>query len=99
EGMKNGYFCRRPDGEIALAPVWPQDCGFPDFTHPDVREWWARLNKDFISEYGIGGIWIDMNEPAVFEVDRRTFPEDIRHYYDGHPCSHKKAHNVYGMQM
>lgn len=99
EGMEKGYFCRRPDGEIALAPVWPQDCGFPDFTHPDVREWWARLNKDFITDYGIGGIWIDMNEPAVFEVDRRTLPEDIRHDYDGHPCSHKKAHNVYGMQM
>ena len=40
-----------------------------------------------------------MNEPALFEVADKTFPLDVRHDYDGHPCSHRKAHNVYGMQM
>nr|WP_257091664.1 TIM-barrel domain-containing protein [Sphingobacterium sp. E70] len=38
-----------------------------------------------------------MNEPAVF--GRGTFPDDVRHQYDGHRGSHRKAHNVYGMQM
>ncbi|PTB92540.1 glycosyl hydrolase, partial [Marinobacter sp. B9-2] len=41
----------------------------------------------------------DMNEPAVMEVPTKTFPLDVRHDYDGHPCSHRKAHNVYGTQM
>jgi alpha-glucosidase len=38
-----------------------------------------------------------MNEPAVFGAG--TFPDDVRHQYDGHRGSHRKAHNVYGMQM
>jgi alpha-glucosidase len=32
-------------------------------------------------------------------VPNKTFPDDVRHDYDGNPCSHRKAHNVYGMQM
>jgi alpha-glucosidase len=39
-----------------------------------------------------------MNEPAVMEVPN-TFPMDVRHDYDGNPCSHRKAHNIYGTQM
>ena len=99
EGLENNYFCKRPDGETVIAPVWPSKCVFPDFTHPDVRKWWANLYKPLMKDLEMGGIWNDMNEPAVFEVQRKTFPDDIRHHYDGHPCSHKKAHNIYGMQM
>ncbi|NNC84118.1 MAG: DUF5110 domain-containing protein, partial [Flavobacteriales bacterium] len=50
-------------------------------------------------DIGVRGVWNDMNEPAVFKVESKTFPPDVRHHYDGHPCSHRKAHNVYGMQM
>lgn len=99
EGMENDYFCKRPDGEIVIAPVWPPKCTFPDFTDPKVRNWWSDLYEPLVSDLNMGGIWNDMNEPAVFEVKRKTFPNDIRHDYDGHPCSHKKAHNIYGMQM
>src|SRR3546814_9426161 len=38
-----------------------------------------------------------MNEPAVFGGS--VFPNDVRHNFDGHRGSHRKAHNVYGMQM
>src|SRR5690606_184819 len=38
-----------------------------------------------------------MNEPAVF--GRGTFPDDVRHYFEGLRGSHRKAHNIYGMQM
>ena len=97
EGMDRNYFCRRQDGALMKGSVWPGLCHFPDFTRPDVREWWATLFKDLIGEVGVRGIWNDMNEPAVFEEG--TFPHDVRHDYDGHPCSHRKAHNIYGMQM
>jgi len=40
-----------------------------------------------------------MNEPAVMDVPGKTFPYDVRHDYDGNPCSHRKAHNIYGTQM
>ena len=98
EGVANRYFCRRADGPLMQGKVWPGLCHFPDFTHPRVREWWAGRTREFMA-YGIRGIWTDMNEPVVFEVEGGTFPIDTRHEYDGYPCSHRKAHNVYGMQM
>lgn len=96
EGLENNYFCKRSEGPLFRGSVWPGLCHFPDYTNPKVREWWAELFKGLI-EAGVKGVWNDMNEPAVFETG--TFPLDVRHDYDGHPCSHRKAHNVYGMQM
>ena len=96
EGVGKGYFCRRGDGPMMKGSVWPGPCHFPDFTDSKVRDWWAEMVGEFMKT-GVHGIWNDMNEPAVFEIG--TFPTDTRHDYDGHPCSHRKAHNVYGMQM
>ncbi|MDZ7694905.1 MAG: glycoside hydrolase family 31 protein [Balneolaceae bacterium] len=98
-GKKQDVFCKRPDGDLMIGPVWPPRTVFPDYTNPRVRDWWAELYEDFMSGLKISGIWNDMNEPAVFDVLSKTFPNDIRHNYEGHPCSHRKAHNIYGMQM
>jgi len=99
EGLKNDYFCKRADGAYMKGKVWPGECYFPDFTKPEVRDWWSGLFQELIEDIGIKGVWIDMNEPAVMEVPNKTFPNDVRHDYDGNPCSHRKAHNIYGMQM
>ncbi|WP_026839404.1 glycoside hydrolase family 31 protein [Gillisia sp. JM1] len=99
EGLENDYFCRRADGPYMKGKVWPGECYFPDFTNPKVRDWWAGLFKELIEDIGVKGVWNDMNEPAIMEVPNKTFPDDVRHDYDGNPCSHRKAHNVYGMQM
>ena len=99
QGVENDYFCKRADGPYMIGKVWPGECCFPDYTKPEVREWWSDLFKELISEIGVKGVWNDMNEPAVMEVPTKTFPDDVRHDYDGHPCSHRKAHNVYGTQM
>jgi len=99
EGLEKDYFCKRADGPYMKGKVWPGECYFPDFTNPEVREWWSNLFKELIEEIGVKGVWNDMNEPAVMEVPNKTFPNDVRHDYDGNPCSHRKAHNVYGMQM
>ena len=95
-GIDKKVYCRRADGPYMEASVWPGPCYFPDFTHPRTREWWIDLFEEFMKS-GVHGIWNDMNEPAVSEIG--TFPMDTRHNYDGHYCSHAKAHNVYGMQM
>ncbi|MFN3639314.1 MAG: glycoside hydrolase family 31 protein [Flavobacterium sp.] len=94
EALEKDYFCKRADG-----PYMKGKCNFPDYTNPEVREWWAGLYKELISDIGVKGVWNDMNEPAVMEVPTKTFPLDVRHDYDGHPCSHRKAHNIYGTQM
>ncbi|MBC7448124.1 MAG: DUF4968 domain-containing protein, partial [Hymenobacteraceae bacterium] len=96
QGLAHDLFCRRPDGPLLLGTVWPGLCCFPDYTNPKARAWWTTLFPSLI-DAGVAGVWNDMNEPAVFETG--TFPSDVRHDYDGHPCSHRKAHNIYGMQM
>ncbi len=96
EGVENNYFCKRMDGDRFKGSVWPGPCHFPDFTNPKVRNWWSNLFEGLMND-GISGIWNDMNEPAVFETG--SFPRDIRHDYDGHSSSHRKAHNVYGSLM
>ncbi|MCB0589481.1 MAG: hypothetical protein KDD06_29625, partial [Phaeodactylibacter sp.] len=99
KGMEKEAFARRSSGELMRGPVWPPDCVFPDFTRPDVREWWGGLYKGLYLEDGVSGFWNDMNEPAVFKVEGATCPDNVLHHYDGHPCDHRKAHNVYGQQM
>ncbi len=99
EAMEKDFFCKRADGPYMRGKVWPGECYFPDFTNPEVREWWSGLFKEIIDEIGVKGVWNDMNEPAVMEVPGKTFPGDVRHNYDGNPCSHRKAHNIYGTQM
>ncbi len=96
EGKEKRYFCRRSDDYFMEGHVWPGRCQFPDFTNPEVREWWGGLYKELV-DFGVAGVWNDMNEPAVFGSG--TFPDDVRHQYDGYRGSHRKAHNIYGMQM
>lgn len=96
-GFERNIFCRRHDGALLEGDVWPGACTFPDFTAPATRQWWAGLFHRQIAEYGVRGIWTDMNEPAIFPD--RTFPDDTRHAFDGYACSHLKAHNIYGQCM
>lgn len=96
-GIEHNIYCRRQDGALLEAEVWPGLCHFPDFTSPKARLWWADQLEHQVAELGVRGIWVDMNEPAVFPD--RTFPLDTRHDFDGHPCSHAKAHNIYGQCM
>lgn len=96
EGKDNNYFCRRGDDYFMEGYVWPGLCRFPDFTNPKVRKWWGGLFQGLVDD-GVAGVWNDMNEPAVF--GKGTFPNDVRHNFDGQRGSHRKAHNVYGMQM
>ena len=96
EGKDNDYFCRRGDDYFMEGYVWPGLCRFPDFTNPKVRDWWGGLFEGLVND-GVAGVWNDMNEPAVF--GKGTFPNDVRHNFDGQRGSHRKAHNIYGMQM
>lgn len=98
-GSDINAWCRRTDGTYMRGPVWPPECVFPDYTDPKVRDWWANLYQDLLQRDGVDGVWNDMNEPAVFEVKALTFPQDVRHHYEGYGSDHKKAHNIYGMQM
>lgn len=90
-----------PRGVPYEGSVWPGNCVFPDFTIGRVRAWWGGLYGQFLS-LGIDGIWNDMNEPAVFNVDGHTMPVTNVHRADpdlGGTGTHARFHNAYGMLM
>jgi alpha-glucosidase len=95
EGVKNDYFIKYPTGQPYIGSVWPGRCNFPDFTRPEVREWWGKSFTRLI-EPGVEGFWNDMNEPAVWG---QHVPDLVQAGYDGSETTMRQAHNVYGMQM
>ena len=59
---------RRASGEIYISRGWPGFSGIPDFFNRKTREWWSSRIEKWAREYGIDGIWLDMNEPTVFNI-------------------------------
>ncbi len=109
DGRRENVFVKNPDGSEMNRDVWPKASAFPDFTDPRAREWFGAQFKQHIEE-DIAGFWTDMNEPGVFQTERtekpeiahhpdKTFPYDTPHAGDGLPGTHRRYHNVYGMQM
>jgi len=109
DGQRTGIFVKNPDGSELHRDVWPGAAAFPDFTDLKARSWWGMQFKGDIVD-GVAGFWNDMNEPGVFMNDKtekpeilhhpaKTFPLDTPHAGDGLPGTHRRYHNVYGMQM
>lgn len=109
DGKRQNIFVKNRDGSEFNASVWAGNSAFPDFTNPRAREWFGDQYKDQIAE-GVAGFWNDMNEPATFLNDKsekpsiyhhpgKTFPVDTPQIGDGLPDTHRRYHNVYGMQM
>jgi len=100
-GTQLDVWVRTRLGEPYRGTVWPGTCVFPDFTSASVRGWWAGWVGGFLA-HGLDGLWNDMNEPAIFNVESKTMPLDNRHRADpelGGPGPHARYHNVYGMLM
>ncbi|WP_245578777.1 glycoside hydrolase family 31 protein [Algoriphagus vanfongensis] len=95
EGKSSGLFVPYPDGEEYQAQVWPGWCALPDFTQEKTREWWSEKMK-FYTDAGVDGFWTDMNEPASWG---QCTPNLLEFDWEGDKASHRKARNVYGMQM
>ncbi|KOF56563.1 alpha-glucosidase [Clostridium sp. DMHC 10] len=95
EGIKNNYFATDKDGVPYVNEVWPGESLYPDFPNSKVRNWWAD-NQKIMIDYGVAGIWNDMNEPASF---KGPLPDDVMFDNDGTKVSHKEIHNVYGHYM
>lgn len=98
EARERGLCCRRPDrDEPVVAPVWPGDAVFPDFTDPAARRWWGAQYAALIDR-GAAGVWHDMNEPAAFAAwGEPTLPDATRHALEGRGGDHREAHNVYAL--
>ncbi|MFD1177049.1 TIM-barrel domain-containing protein [Paenibacillus puldeungensis] len=98
QGVDQGYFCEKPDGEPFVGNVWPGASVFPDFTDEAVRQWWGALHRFYV-DHGITGVWNDMNEPSVFNSATKTMDADVLHQNGGNVKTHEDIHNLYGMLM
>ena len=109
DGKAANIFVKNPDGSDLVRRVWPGDCVFPDFTLPKARDWFGKQYKSDLDD-GVAGFWNDMNEPGVFLTEQtekpeilhhpaKTFPLDTPHAGDGLRDTHRRFHNIYGMQM
>lgn len=98
EGVEQGYFCRKLEGDLFVGSVWPGPSAFTDFTDDRAARWWGNLHRFYIDS-GIKGIWNDMNEPSVFDTASKTMDQDVVHANNGDPKTHGEWHNLYGMLM
>lgn len=98
QGIQAGRFCQTPDGDNYVGDVWPGPSVFPDFTDKDTRVWWGALHQFYV-DFGISGIWNDMNEPSVFNSPTKTMDANVIHRNEGDPKTHGELHNIYGMLM
>jgi len=70
EGVKLDYFCKDTNNKLFKGYVWPGACYFTNFLNSDARKWFGSKFKN-ITDYGIDGFWIDMNEPAIFFIKKK----------------------------
>lgn len=95
EGLQKGYFCKDKNDLVYVNEVWPGDSVFPDFGAPEVRGWWAGLQR-FLTDRGVSGVWNDMNEPASF---RGPLPDDVQMHDEERLTTHAEMHNCFGHNM
>lgn len=67
EGLR--YFLTTENKELYLVRGWPGLSALPDFLNKKAREWWAKLVEEYVREYDVDGLWIDMNEPTNMDGD------------------------------
>ena len=92
DALRNRLVCLDAQGRPYVGQVWPGRTVFPDFTLPEARAWWGRLNAEHVRS-GIAGIWNDMNEPATGDV-----PAEGMLFGNGR-FPHARFHNEYALLM
>jgi alpha-glucosidase len=105
EGVADGHFIGGQDGTLFSGYVWPGEALFPDFCRPETRRWWGDQHQGLL-DAGIGGIWCDMNEPAIVDrpfpvrgVRNKSIPLATRLGGPAEPALEAETHNLYGHLM
>jgi alpha-glucosidase len=96
EKFKEGLGCyvKTENEEIYVETLWPGKCVFPDFLNESAVNKWKKWVSNWIKEYSIDGVWLDMNEPSIFSQSK-TFSEDVVHLMGEKKIRHSVAHNAY----
>ena len=82
EGVKNGYFVKRPNGDVWQWDMWQPAMAIVDFTNPLARIWFSSKLEQLL-DMGVDCFKTDFGE---------RIPTDVV-YYDG--SDPQKMHNYY----
>lgn len=82
EGAKNGYFIKRPNGNVWQWDMWQPGMAIVDFTNPAACEWYASKLERLL-DMGVDCFKTDFGE---------RIPTDVVYYNGANP---KKMHNYY----
>ncbi|XP_008060643.1 neutral alpha-glucosidase AB isoform X2 [Carlito syrichta] len=99
EELRNlGLYVKTRDGSDYEGWCWPGSAGYPDFTNPATRAWWANMFSYDNYEGSAPNlyVWNDMNEPSVFNGPEVTMLKDAQHYGG---WEHRDVHNIYGLYV
>ncbi|XP_062380384.1 neutral alpha-glucosidase AB isoform X2 [Sardina pilchardus] len=91
------YYIKNKDGGDYEGWCWPGSAGYPDFTNPPMRDWWASMFAYDQYEGSMENLytWNDMNEPSVFNGPEVTMHKDAKHG----DWEHRDVHNLYGFYV
>jgi alpha-glucosidase len=89
-----GNYVINSNDEIYTSKLWPGNSAFLNFIDSKSYNYWKECVKSFAEN--VDGLWLDMNEPALFN-DERTIAHDAIHYGDGGFIEHSKIHNLYSL--
>jgi alpha-glucosidase (family GH31 glycosyl hydrolase) len=95
-------FVESRDNQVFIGYCWPGDSAYVDYFNEGARKFWSAQYSytHFTGTNELYGIWIDMNEPSVFNGPEMSMPKDAHHYSSaGEIVEHKDIHNMYGRLM
>eukprot|EP00347_Sterkiella_histriomuscorum_P011592 403371866 len=81
---------------------WPGQSAWFDYFNDIARDLWASFYSFEFFEHTDDSfhIWLDMNEPSVFNGPETTMPKDTKHFLsDGTMLLSKDVKNSYGLMM
>ncbi len=92
--FKNGLgnYVENSNNEIYTSKLWPGNSAMPDFLNEEAYKWWKTEIKEFMKN--TDGIWLDMNEPSLFNAFKTIDPEAL-HNINNNKIKHKYVHNAY----
>ena len=98
ELKKKDLAVKNKDGNIYDGWCWPGSSHWIDCFNPATFTWWKSLFQydKFKGTMENTWIWVDMNEPSVFNGPDMTMPRDNLHYGG---WEHRDVHNINGMTI
>lgn len=81
-------------GGIFVGHCWPGSSLWLDFSSPDTHAFWKQIISEHLDP--IYDLWIDMNEPAVFESLGLALPDQSL-LFQG--VRYSQIHNAFGLEM